>query len=106
MSTVREFHDQAMRAAQLAIVARHREDWLEAERLARRAYEYESQAALLIPKERTSEPTRAILYRSAASLAYQCKEFVAAQRLITEGLSGHPPMQIRQEMEALLKEVL
>ena len=105
MSTVRELHDKAMNLAHLAVVARHNQEWERAELLARQAYECESQAAELIPEQQTSEPTRSILYRSAASLAYQCKEFAVAQRLIAKGLSGYPLPQVEQELKDLYEQI-
>ncbi len=105
MSTVRELHDKAMTLAHLAMVARHNQEWDRAETLARQAYEHEVQAAELIPESQMSEPTRSILYRSAASLAYQCKEFAIAQRLIAKGLSGYPPSQVEQELKDLYEQI-
>lgn len=105
MSTVRELHDKAMKLAHLAMVARHSQEWERAETLARQAYEHEAQAAELVSEDQVSEPTRSILYRSAASLAYQCKEFVIAQRLIAKGLSGYPPPQVEQELKDLYEQM-
>lgn len=65
----------------------------------------EAQTANLLPEGPNSEPTRAILYRSAASLAYQCQEFQVAQRLIAKGLSGYPPPQIEQALKTLYEQV-
>ena len=105
MSSVRELHDKAMQLAQLALIARHNQEWEKAESLARQSFEYEVQAAELIPGDKPSEPTRSILYRSAASLAYQCKEFDTAQRLIAKGLSGYPPPQVEEELKDLYDQV-
>lgn len=105
MDSVRELHDKAMKLAQLAMVARHSQDFKRAEQLARQAYEYEAQAAELIPLAESSEPTRSVLYRSAAWLAYQCKEFTVALKLIQKGLSGFPPPEIEQELKDLLKNL-
>jgi hypothetical protein len=105
MSNVRQLHDEAMKLAHLALVARHNQEWERAETLARQAYELEAQAAELVAEGPSSEPTRSILYRSAASLAYQCKEFAIAQRLIAKGLSGYPPPQVEQELKDLYEEI-
>jgi len=105
MKSVRELHDKAIELAQLALVARQSGDLSKAENLAYQAYEYEVQAADLVPEGKSSEPTRSILYRSAASLAYQCKEFQIAQRLIAKGLSGYPPPQIEQELKDLYEQI-
>jgi len=94
MTTVRELHDKAMFLAQLAVVARDRDkDEARARDLARRAYELERQAAELVPVTKESEPTRSVLYRSAASLAYQCREFEAALELVAEGVTVADPGQ-------------
>lgn len=106
MSNVRELHDRAMQLAHLAMIARHNQEWERAEALAREASAFETHAAELIPEDQASEPTRSILYRSAASLAYQCKEFSVAQRLIAKGLSGFPPPQVEQELKDLYEIIL
>ncbi len=105
MSKVRQLHNQAMALAQLGLVARQQDDVEQAENLARQAYHYEVQAANLIPNEPSAEPTRAILYRSAASLAYQSREFALAQQLIKQGLSGCPPPAIAQELKELAVQI-
>lgn len=105
MTTVRELHDEAMKLSHLALVARETGDFQRAENLARQALTYEAEAASLVPDGRSSEPTRSILYRSAASLAYQCKDFYTAQQLIAKGLSGYPPARVEQELKMLLDQV-
>lgn len=105
MSRVRELHDEAMRLANLAMVARYTRDVDRAEKLAREALQYESQAAELIPYDEASEPTRAILFRSAASLAYQCRDYRTAFRLLAKGLSGYPPPRVEQELRDLCELV-
>lgn len=105
MSTVRELHDEAMRLAQLAQVARHDGDEQRAQQLAHQAYQYEAQAAELVPNAESSQPTHAILHRSAASLAFQGKAFEEALNLIDEGLAANPPQPIQQELTSLRGQV-
>lgn len=105
MSTVRELHNKAMEFAQLALLSRHNGDYDNSISFAQQAFEYEQEAAELVPKEKSSEPTRSILYRSAASLAFQAKQLARAQRLIIEGLSGFPPPQIELELNNLYDQV-
>jgi hypothetical protein len=105
MSTVRELHDRAAELAQQALIARQKGERERAEKLAREAYGYEAQAAELVPDDSASEPTRSILYLSAASLAYQCKEFQAAQRFVAKGLSGYPPPKVEQELKDLFEQL-
>jgi hypothetical protein len=122
--TVRDLHDKAMEFAILAHIARQKGEhqryqnehqkaevfFQEAETLSRRGYEYEKQAAERVAKEyandrKTSEPTRSILYRSAAALAYHAKEFDDAKRLIVKGLFGYPSERVKQELEDLYNQV-
>lgn len=104
MTTVRELHDQAMMMAQDALVLRETGAGAEANSLASRALHLELQAASQIPNDSGSEPTRSILYRSAASLALQVGELDVVQRLVGEGLAGFPSASTRDELIALLKQ--
>ena len=74
MSKVRDLHTKAMDYAEQAMIARHSGEAQRATALTRKAHLCETRAAELIPCGEGSEPTRSILYRSAASLAYQCQE--------------------------------
>jgi hypothetical protein len=44
------------------------------------------------------EPTRSVLFRSAATLALRCGELREAEKLASIGLSGHPPDEIADEL--------
>lgn len=105
MSTIRELHNQAMRLAQLALVARNSNELEKAESLASDAWKLEADAADIVTEDQASEPTRSILYRSAASLAFQAKEYPIAQRLIAKGLAGYPPPTIEQELHDLYEQL-
>lgn len=105
MSSMRELHDQAMRMAQMALAAREKGDNKTAEAFAAEAVRYESQAADLVPLDNASEPTRSILYRSAASLAYQARQFDASIQLIAKALAGYPPSHLKDELKALWQQV-
>ena len=74
MKRVRELHEKAMNLAELAFVAKLEGDLVKASQLFRQAFEKEAEAAKLVPATPSSEPTRSILYRSAASLALDCNE--------------------------------
>lgn len=105
MTTVRGLHDRATDLSQMAVVARYEGRIEEARDLARQAFEYEIQAASLVPDKESSEPTRSILYLSAASLAYQCKNLQTAQRLVAEGLSGYPSLKVEQDLRDLFEQI-
>ncbi len=69
MSQIQVLHQQAMDLAEAAVVARLRGALEKATQLARQAFEQETQAVALIASILDAEPTRFVLYRSAASLA-------------------------------------
>ena len=105
MSTVRELHHQSMQFAQQAMVARSKGDSQSAIDYAKLALDLEMEAASRISKDKASEPTRSILYKGAASLAYQAYEYEIAERLIFEALSGFPPPRIKQELKDLYEQI-
>lgn len=71
----------------------------------RLAYEKEREAASSLERKIGFEPTRSVLYRSAASLAMECGEVREAERLIAYGLLGNPPADIAEELRDLLEDV-
>jgi len=105
MSEVRELHDQAMALAEKASVAKLGGDVEQASALLRQAYSNELEAASLLEQISSPEPTRSILFRSAASLAIDCNELREAERLLARGLSGNPPSDIAEELRDLLERV-
>jgi hypothetical protein len=71
----------------------------------RDAFEHEREAAALLSSSLGLEPTRSVLHRSAASLALECGETRAAERLIGAALYGNPPDEIADELRDLLEQV-
>jgi hypothetical protein len=55
------------------------------------AFEYERKAAMLLLNDYDVEPTRSVLFRSAASLALNFGDYREAERMIALGLLGNPP---------------
>ena len=105
MSQIKELHEKAMYLAEMAVVTKLQGDFERANQLFRQAYENEAKAARLMPEEPSPEPTRSILYRSAASLALDCNEYREAERLIALGLAGQPPEEIAIELRDLFDKV-
>lgn len=105
MSEVRELHDQAMALAEKASVAKLSGNLEQAKTLLRQAYKNELEAASLLKDISSPEPTRSILFRSAASLAIDCNELREAERLLAIGLSENPPSDIAEELRDLLERV-
>jgi hypothetical protein len=90
-----------MEFAQRAVLA---EDPLQAGQLFRSAFENERKAAEALADSFDLEPTRSVLYRSAATLALDCADFAEAERLAHEGLAGKPPADIAQELRDVLDQ--
>ncbi|MEH2434191.1 MAG: hypothetical protein V7K25_08045 [Nostoc sp.] len=105
MSQIQELHKQAMDLAEAAFTAKFRGDLKQASQVSRQAFEKESQAAALIANQLDAEPTRSVLHRSAATLAIDCGEFRAAERLIAIALLGNPPQEIAQELKDLFIKI-
>ena len=105
MLTVKDLHPKAMDLAEMAFRHRRRGEEDRAKSLFLEAMEMERKAALLLPAKQESEPSRSILYRSAASLAFNAAEFETADWLIANGLSGFPPHEIKEELKNLYDDV-
>jgi hypothetical protein len=105
MSQIQVLHQQAMDLAEAAAIARLRGVPEQAAQFTRQAFEQETHAAALIAGTLDAEPTRSVLHRSAASLAIECGELQAAERLIATALSGNPPPEIAEELKDLFVQI-
>ena len=103
-SATKVWHDKAMNLSQDALVLQltGQTGFLD---MYVEAFEYEQKAALFYVNMLDKEPTRSVLFRSAASLAIQCYKFTDAERLIEIGLSGNPPKIIAAELKALQEQI-
>lgn len=97
-------HEQAMDWADKARAAKRSRENDAHDTFMQKAFEIEKQAALLIQSEE-SEPTRSVLHRSAASMAYRCKKYREAEQLISRALAGNPPGEILHELRRLSRKV-
>ena len=98
MLQTEQLHNQAMDYADQADAARRRGDTITMLQFFQKAFEAERMAAELLTAELDMEPTRSIIFRSAASLALDCEEYREAERLICQGLAGNPPEEIAVEL--------
>lgn len=105
MVDIEQIHEQAVDLAAEAFAAQRKGDADSARNLFLRALELEIQAAEAFPQTHEAEPTRSILYRSAASMAFNAKEYDLAEQLVARGLSGYPPPEIKVELRALQEDV-
>src|SRR5579862_4799256 len=101
MQQVEVDHLQAMEKVDLACSARRAGDLSTALQLFLAAYELEKRAAEALSSHLEMEPTRSILYRSAAALALEAEEEREAERLACKGLSGEPPREIAYELREI-----
>ena len=105
MIDVQDTHRQAMEKADQAVAAQKAGDLEEARARFLEACTLESEAAHALLDRPDVEPSRSVLFRSAASLAIEAQEFAHAAYLIACGLEGSPPQEIREELRALLRTV-
>ena len=76
---------------------------IEANALNIKAFEIEKRAAMCLLENKDKEPTRSVLFRSAANLAYGCGMFQEAEEMALHGLDGNPPDEIKDELNEVLK---
>lgn len=103
---IQELHREAIKLAKEAQEEFDNENIIEYQTLIFQAYRLEKKAAEFLKTNFESEPTRSILYRSAATLAYKCEEYTDSIDLITEALKGNPFEEIKVELLELLKTVV
>ena len=89
-----------MAHADHAILAQRRRDLAVAARHWKAAAGLEARAAALT----TDEPSRSILYRSAAWLAVHAGDLPRARTLARTGLAGHPSTDIAAELREVLAD--
>ncbi len=106
MKTTSELHDEAMQLAEEAFDASRQGKSDRAHRLFLKALERERSAAEAFEQQFGMEPTRSVLYRSAATLAFHAGLPDESVRLIAAGLAGNPPREIKQELKDLRKKVM
>lgn len=105
MSTVDELHTKAVDLAEEAFLLKKAGHIESAKALFAEALEYEEKAAFILPPQKDSEPSRSIIFRSAASLALNSGDFEKADWLVANGLAGFPPIEISEELKILYEEI-
>lgn len=105
MTTVSNLHPKAMDLAEEAFRLQRKGHDKHAHSLFLEALKLEQEAAMSLILSHDNEPSRSILFRSAASLAYNAEDFETAERLIAHGLSGYPPLEIKEELKNLYEDI-
>ncbi|MFK7923335.1 MAG: hypothetical protein AB8H47_15330 [Bacteroidia bacterium] len=101
MSQISSLHTEAMDVAERAFIARMRGQTEEALGLFAKACQLEKQAAL--KTEVAAYTSRAVLFRSAASLAINAQDWREAEKIACRALSEEPPLEIIDELRDLLE---
>jgi hypothetical protein len=100
-----EVHRKGMLLAQDAHVAQFRGDNATALQLFSAAFDLERAAALDLADAHDKALTRAVLFRSAASLAMNSGRFEEGEAMIKMGLSGNPPREIADELREVAQGI-
>lgn len=102
---VASVHGRAMAAADRAMLARLRRERVQELAALREAFELEREAGVMADRLGVAEPSRSVLLRSAAALAYDIGELDEAERLAYVAMAGSPPEFVKQELRELLQNV-
>lgn len=105
MNAIKQLHRTAMAFLDRAEMAKIRGNPEDAPPLLLEAYQMERQAAELAENDLTLEPTRSVLFRSAAALAKKCGLLREAEKLVCIGLAGDAPQAIAEELRDLFEEI-
>lgn len=105
MKTVREFHNESMNCAELAMVKKLRGDYEEARLLFEEALRLELEAIQILDQTDRPEPTYSVLHRSAATLALDCNDPIKAEQIVAKALSHKPPTEIADELRDLFEQI-
>ena len=104
MTQIDQLHNQAMDLAENAFLAQQKGDKIAFVQLSREAFLLEKAAAMLLQNQFDAEPSRSILFKSAAFLAYDAQEYQECRDMITYTLLGKPDEIIKTEMNQLFDE--
>lgn len=102
--TVKDLHKKAMHYNDLAILSKRDNPSLVNEYFLK-AFEFEKQAYILFSSQSIEEPTRSILLRSAANLAYHAGRLPEAEKFVATALAGNPPADIAEELRDLFQQI-
>jgi hypothetical protein len=105
MEEIEILHNQAMDLAEKAVVLKLRKKIDESTEAFKAAFRLEQQAAMQLKDIYNLEPSRSIMFRSAASLALNASLFREAEQMIATGLSGSPPESIAEELRDLYEAI-
>ena len=101
MENINKLHKQAMEFADKAHIARRNNDNKKAIELSKKAFQLEKSSALLLYDKIEIEPTRSILFKSAAWLACNAEDYISAKKMLNFALDGNPSIEIKNEIDEI-----
>lgn len=104
LTRANELHNLAMDFADEAFLARRRGKEDLARDFFEKAFRAEKEAAEQVT-DTDLEPTRSVLFRSAATLALDCGKVQEAEKLVLRALLGNPPNEIESELKDLFERI-
>jgi hypothetical protein len=105
VNTVKDLHHHAMQEADLGHAFRREGKDGPARQHFEEAFRLERTAAEQLLDRPEAEPSRSILFRSAATLAIEARAFTEAERMVCIGLTGAPPNNIAEELRDLFEQI-
>ncbi len=106
MNDLRDFHNEAMEFAELALTARVQGDREQSMDFFEKALDLELRAIAELDKNHAIiEPTYSILHRSAGTLALDCNKTRQAEQIVAKALAQNPPEEIAEELRNLLEQI-
>lgn len=105
LKEVEKIHDEAMDLLGESFIALMKKDVDLSRKLKLQAYHKEKDAAYRLINE-DIEPSRSILFRSAASLAYELGLHEESKNLVCIGLNGNPPDRVVGELDDLYHKII
>jgi len=105
MNEIETYHEHAMELAEEAFFLEKEGKDKDAYSKYKEAYNHERKSALLLKDDYEKEPSRSILFKSAANLAFKIQDYFDAIELIVEALTGNPPNEIKHELKELFNSI-
>lgn len=102
--SISELHEQAMLVYEAALIAKRNGNDTLCGELLNRAFVIESSAADALEFRVEYEPTRSILYLSAANIAIMCGNENVGKSYASKGLTGNPQGYIMTELNNIISD--
>ncbi len=101
-----EWHEKAMLLSDKAFDFERKGSRLQAREFYSQAFDFEKKSALLLLEKYDVEPSRSVLFRSAAWLAFNAEEYRESERMAAYGLSGNAPESVATELREVMEKAI